>query len=64
MMVNCFSFIQTKYVLVVPDAVRLTNVEMIKNLDYNKLQRRYQTTIVAFPVGEEYHCSKLNIDLR
>lgn len=57
------NFIQTKYVLMVPDAVRLNHAEKLQNIFHNT-DSTYRTSVTAFPVDERYHCSGLNIDLR
>ena len=58
------SFIQTRYVLVVPDAVRLNHAERFKGLDIYNLESTYKASIIAFPVDEGYHCSELKVELR
>ena len=58
------SFIQTKFVLMLPDAVQLNHVEKLKSLDFDNIKGTYGASIIAFPVDEGYQCSELKVDLR
>ncbi|XP_028411056.1 fukutin-related protein-like isoform X2 [Dendronephthya gigantea] len=57
-------YIKTKYVLLIPDSVRLHNGKKLKNFNYEKLNTIDGARIAAFPVGSNYQCSKLKVDYR
>ena len=48
----------------IPDTVRLHNVEKLKNFDFEALTGRDGVRIAAFPVDKQYQCSQLKVDLR
>ena len=47
-----------------PDAIRLHNVEKFINFDFKNLDSTDSTRVVAFPVSNQYQCAELKVDLR
>ena len=48
----------------IPDAVRLHNVEKLQNFELENLDGTDATRVVAIPVNSQYQCAKLKVDLR
>jgi hypothetical protein len=51
-------------VLIIPDAVRLQNVEQLRNFDFETLHGTNSIRIAAFQVANQYQCTQLKVDLR
>ena len=58
------SYIKTKYVLIIPDAVRLETVEQLINFDFENLYGADGIRIAAFHVDNQYQCTQLKVNLR
>ena len=57
-------YIKTKYVLIIPDAVRLQNVQQLIKFDFENLYGPDGVRIAAFHIDDQYQCTELTVNLR
>ncbi|CAB3990504.1 Fukutin-related [Paramuricea clavata] len=57
-------YIKTKYVLMIPDAIRLHSIQKLKFFDFEILDGTDGIRIAAFHVDSQYQCAQMKVDLR